>query len=352
MKKIFIFLITCTIVLTGCDKNYSFKGVNYRFERNSGNSQKSAITHTFKSEKIIAQTNDEPVGYIGPYEAIVACSRIIFPSKDDAQALFDANEGQEYIIVSEEKLAEIMPNAIVAYNETTNNPKIITLDDAEVNYLDTLMIGDDERFWGMILKTVYFEFVMEDFRIRWYCNDCDPYKNKDVLIKRDSDTEWKFIYNKVNVDMDNPANNNITIHLSDTRCEDLFFWSKHDGGLNPRQDTLSHIAIEYIEDWSDEGGMVGSLNGRNIMDTFGKTSTEETGGGFGRLDNEIIGFSISVIYSLNDPGGSGTYGLMHNIETSENGKIKFSDIDKPTLEPKQLYPIKSLEFEVDYDIAD
>jgi len=356
MKKISLFLFTCIIVLTACNKHYDFKGIDYRFERYSENNQKSTFKHTYKQTHAVAKTdNEEPGGYIGPNEAIVACSKIIFPCKEDAQELFNADDGQceesGQIIVSEEKLAEIMPNAIVAYNESTNNPKIITLDNAEVNYLDTLMIGDDERFWGMIMQTVYFEFVMEDFRIRWYCNDCDPYKSKDVIIKRDSDTEWKFIYNKVNVDMDNPANNNITIHLSDTRCEDLYFWSKHNAD-NPRQDTLSHIAIEYIEDWSNEGGMGGSLNSRTIMDTFGKTSTEEAGGGFGRLDNEIIGFSISVIYKLNDPGQSGTFGLQHNFETSETGKIKFSDIDKPTLVPKQLYPIKSIEFEVDYDIAD
>ncbi|MDO9548012.1 MAG: hypothetical protein Q7J65_03485 [Candidatus Marinimicrobia bacterium] len=308
---------------------------------------------------VTSNNSSDSIRYIGTITAIVACSRIIFPSKADAQAIFDnatdLNAELQAIPISEEKFESILPSAIVAYNESTDNPKVISIDDEEVMYLDTLDIADDDRFWGMILQTVYYEFEMEDFRIRWYTNDCGDYKAKDVLVKRNSDSDWKFIYNRVHVDQSDPdpATREIyTIGLSDTRREDLFFWEKGNASSNPDSDTLTHIAIRFIQDWNDENSMGGSLNGESLLITFGKTSTQEAGGGFGRVTDDIIVFSISVIYQMGDPGASGTFGFMHNFEISETGKMKFSDLEQETQLAKQLYPIKSIEFEVEYDFAD
>lgn len=351
MKRNYLILLISLIIMTGCKNNYDFKGANYHFERYAVVEHKSSNVQSFKSTNITT----DALGYTGPNEAIVACSRIIFPSKEDAQGLFNENPDlspdAQGIVISEERIQSILPNAIVAYNESTDNPKVISIDNEQITYLDTLSIGDDERFWGMILQTVYFEFVMEDFRIRWYCNNSGTYKSKDVIIKRNSDTDWKFIYNKVIVDQNDPINNWYTIYLSDTRCENLFFWGRSDAGNPTMNDTLTHIAIRFVEDWNDENSMGGSLSKETMMITFGKASTDEAGGGFGRVANDIIGFSISVIYQLADPGASGTYGLMHSFETSEIGKIKFSDLEQETSQPKQLYPVKSIEFDVEYEFG-
>lgn len=356
MKRSYLIVLISIAALTACKRNYDFKGANYHFERSAIVGQKSTTVQSLKSTNIITLNNADESGYIGPNNAIVACSKILFPSKDDAQKLFDENSGvsqdMQGIVISNEQLQEILPNAIIAYNELTDNPKVISIDDEQITYLDTLSIGDDERFWGMILQTVYFEFEMEDFKIRWYCNNSGTYKAKDVIVKRESDTEWKFIYNKVKVDQNDPMNNRYTIYLSDTRSENLFFWGKGDASNPTINDTLTHIAIRFIEDWNDESSMGGSLSKETMMITFGKTSTDEAGGGFGRVASDIIGFSISVIYQMADPGSSGTFGLMHNFETFETGKMKFSDIEQETSQPKQLYPVKSIEFDVQYDLAD
>jgi hypothetical protein len=346
MKKLYVFILI--FLLAACSKE--FQGINYKFRRAGGGLAKAAYVQRYTSALMPAP--QDASNYISPDEAIVACSRIVFPSLEDAQAIFDANsdmpERTQDIHISQTEFDSLLPRAIIAYNASTHNPKIIALDEAAVMYLDTLDIADEDRFWGMILQTVYFEFAFQDFRLRWYCNDSDPYRTNDVLLKRSSENNWKFAYNHCAVDtaLEN-WNETYTLFLSDSRRENIYYWVTGHEPSKPTRDTLTHLVYRYDQDLENAF----FLNGATSMIIFGKTSTEDAGGGFGRLKRDIIGFSINVIYNL-EPGASGTFGLMYNFSTAEEGVLRFSDLQQETLLPKQLTPIKSIEFEVEYVIAE
>jgi hypothetical protein len=216
-------------------------------------------------------------------------------------------------------------------------------------YLDTLDILDEDRWWGMIMQAVYYEFVFADFRMRWYAHNSGSYQAQDVLLKRDSENDWKFVYNHCALDTTGGnRNETYTLFLSDSRQEDIFFWEFGNAGIAPTKDTLTHVMYVYSRDLEYHL----NTDGATQFISFGKTSTEEAGGGFGRVDNSIIGFSISVIYNLDPNCASGTYGLMYNFDTAQDGIVRFSDLQQATALPKQLYPIKSIEFEVEYAISE
>lgn len=350
-----LFMVIALVTLTNCEKKYDFEGVQYQIKRGGGQPV-ARINYCTESARILSKINNGTANYIGPDEAIVALSKVIFPSKADAQAIMEnatAEQltGYQFVPIDQEQYEEYSANAIVAYNESTDNPMVVTLDNPTMITLDTLDVGKDDRFWGMISQIVYYEFKLEDFRIRWYCNNSGNYRDKDVIIKKEGEANWKFIYDKVNVDPSDPTNptkHTYTIALFDTRQENIFFWVFGDAGIGPSSDTLSHITIKFTRDLDSH-----FLDGNIGLSTFGKTSTAAAGGGFGRVADDIIGFTISVIFNL-DPGQSGTFGLMYsnNIVPAETGKIRFSDIDIETSLGKQLCPIKTLGFDVEYDIAD
>ena len=342
MKKVFVFSLVAVICAVSCSKD--FQGINYTFERASDDLAKVANTQRFSAPSKHSFEN-----YIGPDEAIVACSRIIFPAVEDAQAIFDslgsAAEDMQEIPICESNYQEYLTRAIVAYNASPQDPLIVSIDNAQMMYLDTLDIRDEDRWWGMILQTVYYEFSFPDFRMRWYSNDSGPYKAQDVLIKPNGENTWKFVYNHCSLDTSGgERTESYTLFLSDTRREDIFFWEFGNAGVAPTSDTLTHVMYAFSRDME----MHLNTDGATMFHTFSKTSTDQAGGGFGRVGNDIIGFSIYVIYNIDPNCTSGTYGLMLNFDTAQEGVVRYSDLQQATTLPKQLYPIKSIEFEVEY----
>lgn len=52
-----------------------------------------------------------------------------------------------------------------------------------------------ESYYGVLLDIVYYEYVMEDFSLRWYVQDHGDYRAKDVLLKgTETGGVWKFPY--------------------------------------------------------------------------------------------------------------------------------------------------------------
>ncbi|MBN2781374.1 MAG: hypothetical protein JXR21_05370 [Candidatus Marinimicrobia bacterium] len=349
MKKTFLLTLLVILIAASCSKE--FQGINYTFSRAAAGLEKPGQVQRFANPH--APAPQDANNYIGPDEAIVACSRIIFPALEDAQAIFDSVGStaatMQEIPVGGTRYRDLLSRAIVAYNASANNPMIVSIDDGQLMYLDTLDIADEDRWWGMILQTVYYEFAFADFRLRWYCNNSGSYRERDVLLKRDGESSWKFAYNHCALDTTGgERSETYTLFLSDTRQEDVFFWEFGNAGIAPMSDTLTHLAYQFTRDL-DESFF---LNGATSFITFGKTSTEEAGGGFGRVAHDIIGFSISVIYNL-DPGcTSGTFGLGYNFTAVQGGALHFSDLQQTTSLPKQLRPIKSIEFEVEYAISE
>lgn len=351
MKKCMTFLFVLAFFFTACEKNYTFKGIDYQFERAEIIS-KNAVSLT----KLTTLSTSEY--YSSPIAVKVAFSRIMSPCLQDADAIFqsasqDDLEIQE-IPINESDYSNYLDSAIVACNRSTDNPLVIDINNAELITLDTNVISDEARFWGIVLQTVYFEFEMSDFMIRWYCNDCTPYLAKDVLISQDNGHTWKFAYNQVHVDTTGGIQHEeYSLGLFDMRQDDLFLDSKWDAGVAPYQDTLMHLCIFYEEDWNAESAQGGSLSGNTALMTFGKTSTSQAGGGFGRLDNDITGFSIIVMYEMgNDSCCTHAGGLQLNFPPAQSGTVHFSDMNRSSDFPKSLYPIKQLLFEVNYQIQE
>lgn len=319
MKRLSLLLLV--VLLASCSKEY--QGIHYKFERSSAGLGKSTRVQRFQSVSLPLE-GDIP-NYTRPDEALVACSRIIFPVIGDAQAIFDSlalvdiGDKQE-IPVSEPDYRDYLTRAIVAYNATSEDPLVVSIDESQLMYLDTLDIADEDRFRGMILETVYIEFAFEDFRMRWYYNDHSSYRFGDVLLKRDSESSWKHVYNQCHID------------TTDTRQNDIFYWVHGDAGISPSPEALTHAVYYFTRDLEGDR----KTTAKTVFYTCGKSSTAETRGGFGRLDNQIIGFSISLIYNLESTGESGNFGLMHNLGTTQENMISYSDLEQATTMPKQL----------------
>ena len=334
MKKYLLFSIVLLFLLFSCFNNTEFEGISYRFQRADDGLSKSTSSFLKSMSSNQASDSDDLYHFV-PLGATVACNKIIFPSIDDAQILLDelgATTETDELVVPDSLLNALLPNAIVAYNESTENPKILDLDSSQVSYLDTMDIALGDLFWGMILQTVYMEFEMEDFKIRHYKNDYDDYYANDVMIKRNGENEWKYLYNQYD-----HGSGYCSLLVSDTRKEDLFFWSRS-GSENPRQDTTVHIMYEYYEDWDNDQGEV-------LLYTNCKTSTDENN--YGRLDNLIAGFSMNVYYQIG--GGGNSYGLRTTFPTRYSDEIYFSDIDTTLNVPLQIRMINSVQLDVSYD---
>jgi len=330
MKKSLLISIVFLLLLSSCFNKVEFEGVSYCFQRTEEDG-----SSFFKSVSSNQASDSDDLYHFEPLGATVACNKIIFPSIDDAQILLDelgATTETDELVVSDSLLNVLLPNAIVAYNESTENPKILDLDSSQVSYLDTLDIALGDLFWGMILQTVYLEFEMEDFKIRHYKNDYGNYFANDVMIKRNGDNDWKYLYNQYD-----HSSRYCSLLVSDTRKEDLFFWRKI-APENPRQDTTVHIMYQFYEDWDNNQGSV-------LLYTNCKTSTDENN--YGRLDNLIAGFAMNIYYQI---GGGGTsYGLRTTFPTQHSDEIYFSDIDTTLNVPLQIRMINCVQLDVSYD---
>lgn len=49
-------------------------------------------------------------------------------------------------------------------------------------------------YYGVLVDVVFYEYEMGDFSLRWYGQDYDSYKARDVLIKKPGETTWKYPY--------------------------------------------------------------------------------------------------------------------------------------------------------------
>jgi len=330
MRKYLFFSIVLLFLLSSCFNNTEFEGVSYRFQR-----AEQDHSSFFKCISSNQSSDSDDLYHFAPLGATVACNKIIFPSIDDAQILLDELEATtetDELVVPDSLLNALLPNAIVAYNESTENPKILDLDSSQVSYLDTLDIALGDLFWGMILQTVYMEFEMEDFKIRHYKNDYGDFFAQDVVIKRNGENNWKYLYNRYD-----HSSGYCSLLVSDTRKENLFFWRKI-APENPRQDTTVHIMYEFYEDWDNH-------NGEILFYTNCKTSTDDNN--YGRIDNLIAGFSMNIYYQIGDTGGS--YGLRTTFPTQNSDEIYFSDIDTTLNVPLQIRMINSVQLDVSYD---
>ena len=351
MKKISFLLLIVFILFSACGKEYSFRGVSYRFNRTSDSFEKAVSLNS------LGKSSPSPGEeyFSTPQEVNVAFSKILFPTVGDANQIFNTASNHELqaqqIPIGSNAYGVFRNHAILAYESSLNDPMIISIDDAELISLDTNSIADEDRFWGIILQTVYYEFKMSDFSIRWYANNSGIYQAKDVLLSRDNGLTWRYAYNQVAVDTSDGQNiQEYSLLLSSSRQTDIYLQDQGNAGDQPENGDIMSMSFFYQQEWDDYGTQGGSLDPRTMLMTFGKASTDQAGGGFGRLDNTITGFSITVSYDLGEQTNGG--GLRMNFSPSQSGSVRYSDISTVTDFPKKLYPTKQLSFDVIYQIKE
>ena len=341
MKKA-ILLITIsllTLSITHCEKDHDFEGFSYQIT-----SRGASISKRVSLNK----TTDGDSNYITPTNVDLAFSKIIFPSIEDAKNIVDANPNirDQYPVASIDNYLE---NGIVAINQSTNDPFLVSLGNTGILTVDSIDLGLEDKYFGAIMQFVYYQFMMEDFSIRWYVNDSGPYKAMDVLIKQESNDQWKYAYQRVHVVSSESAPiETYTLELFDTRQESLFFTTWEQSVVADDGD-LMHLALHQQDDYlADNGG--GSFIRSPALLAYNLQSSADIQNGFGRIDDEIIGITLVVLYSFT---GESTNGMQFGgVQLGQPDKMTFSDLSQETSTAIKLYPIKSVEYDVIYDTAE
>jgi len=338
MKRLFLLCSVTFIALlfVGCFDSPEFEGVKYRVTRDDGLFDKPAIHKTI----ITADAN-----YTSPESVNIAFSKVFFPTKEDFITMFnmtpDASDTHPVNDVS-----PYLEEAIIGVNTDLDNPAIMSLENTELTSLDTFQMELYKEYFGAVIQIVYYEFEMWDFSIRFYVNNSGLYHAKDILIKRDSDTGWKFAYQRVTRDT-SEAEWNITynVELFTQRQTDLFY-ETWDAGVIPLDGDLMHLAMLREEDL--ENDQAGSFESRPILLAYGMTSAnqiDENGGGFGRIDEGIIGITLEIVYTFSNQH---TCGLQHSFPVAQNGRVTWADLSQTQNSGIKVYPINSVEHVVTY----
>jgi len=340
MKKIFISIVVLILLisLTGCSDPV-FEGVKYRIGRNDDLIGKEILPKTIQT----APDNY----YTSPESVSLAVSKVIFPTVEDFITIFNLTPDEMDTHPFSTGLDTIMEDAIVAVNSSLNDPFIVSLENSQLTSLDTFQMELGKLYFGAIIQMVYYEFEMYDFALRFYVNNSGSYLARDVLVKQNGTSNWKFGYQRVSVDTSQQQwDITYQVELFDQRQTDLYYDSG-DAGINPEDGDLMHLATPRDSDF-EHNGYFGSFESRPILLAYGMHSADEiaqNGGGFGRIDKDIIGINLEIIYSFS---GQSTCGLEHSFPLAQSGRVTMADLMAESEVLKKVYPINSVEHVVTY----
>ena len=340
MKKLSLLflLFFIGVLLIGCFGSPEFEGIKYRVTRDDNLFDKPVIHKTITTED---------VNYTSPEEVNIGFAKVFFPSKEDFITIFDLTSGETDTHPIDD-VSPYLDDAIVAVNTDLNDPMVISLESTELTSLDTFQMELYKEYFGAVVQIVYYEFKMYDFSIRFYANNSGIYHANDVLIKRDVDTSWKFAYTRVTRDTSAQEwNSSYTVELFDQRQTDLYY-ETWDAGVVAENGDLMHLAMLREVDLEEDAA--GSFESRPILLAYGMTSSDqidENGGGFGRIDEEIIGITLEIVYTFSDQF---TCGLEHSFPVAQNGRVTWADLSQTSDAFIKVYPINSVEHRVIYTI--
>ena len=340
MKKslISIVVLILLISLTGCSDPV-FEGVKYRIGRTDDLIGKKILPATIQ----IAANNY----YTSPESVNLAVSKVVFPTIEDFITIFNLTPDEMDTHPFSTGLDTIMEDAIVAVNLSLNDPFIVSLNNSQLTSLDTFQMELGKLYFGAIIQMVYYEFEMYDFALRFYVNNSGSYLARDVLVKQNGTSSWKFGYQRVSLDTSQQEwVITYQVELFDQRHTNLYYDSGN-AGINPEDGDLMDIATPRDSDFQYNGSF-GSFESRPILLAYGMDSADEIaqgGGGFGRIDKGIIGISLEIIYNFN---GQSTRGLEHSFPPAQSGRVTFADLMTESEMLKKVYPINSVEHVVTY----
>lgn len=84
-----------------------------------------------------------------------------------------------------------------AIERTDADPYIFDAGSSEP-FTPTAPLPYETIFYGVLLETLYWEFVMDDFSIRWYQRDSGVYRRGDVLVYDGTDWKWAYLQRTMN----------------------------------------------------------------------------------------------------------------------------------------------------------
>lgn len=249
---------------------------------------------------------------ISPDNAVIAFTRIWYPTKDTAEAILSDPENTRMSdftdIADPESYAS---GCLTVLDREPDNALVFNLEDSDFKLESDILPEPDTCYPGVIIETLYYEFTINDFTIRWYTMGDGTYARKDILIKTDASVtggtggEYKFAY---------VSNNTGAVEFFDERQTT----GNDDAGYS------SLIRDEIWSDW-DNGGTTGLLPSgthfvlHNEIETMNRFNSLFYGSGNApEVIDYVIRYNLSVEY--------GGVEYAEAADADSDGDITFSDL--------------------------
>lgn len=187
MKKTFRLLVVFLVLIfiAGCElfDNLSVK-------TGSLEGMKIYVKIASESESLGKISDETETSHTFPENAKIAVTKIWLPYVTTYNSLKSKYVEQEETLV----LSDVNLDNYDFYKPLTRNDENPYIFDAgsSVPFEPENHPPYDATFHGILLETLYWEFEMSDFSIRWYQRNSGDYKRGDVLVN--DGTGWKWVY--------------------------------------------------------------------------------------------------------------------------------------------------------------
>lgn len=186
-----LLLFSCAL---GGPKTGDLKGMRIYVTRGSDDIARSSRVSD-ASARYFTEPHEQGNDYYQPKDIQIGFKRIWFPNR----SAYDQIEDESSNIRSEDDSSMTItdPNTLPPTTEFFKPIDEFTeiLSSTSTPYIPSTLPTYGETYYGVLLDIVYYEYVMEDFSLRWYVQDHGDYLAKDVLLKgNETGDVWKFPY--------------------------------------------------------------------------------------------------------------------------------------------------------------
>ncbi|PKL26280.1 MAG: hypothetical protein CVV46_15225 [Spirochaetae bacterium HGW-Spirochaetae-2] len=188
--------LTTMVVLVGCGQDFGdLKGMKIYITRTPTDVTRSEIVgNRLDDTRSARYDSSNSIGgdYYQPKDISIGFDKIWFPEK----TVYDEILEEETNLLHEDGYATIIDRSTIppdGYFKPIASFTEVTASTSEP-YIPASLPEFGQSYFGLLIDTVYYEFEMEDFAIRWYIQDHSEYQAKDVLIREPEASVWKFAY--------------------------------------------------------------------------------------------------------------------------------------------------------------
>ncbi len=172
------------MVLSGCTGLKIPGAMSVEVSREEGYSRSmGAAPSTETGERAPGDTEER----ISPDGARIAFTRIWYPTIDTARAILEDTDNTRMGDFTD--IADpdgISSGCLTVLDCDADDPWEFDLADSGTTFSSDIMPVANTMYPGVIIETLYYEFDINDFTIRWYTTGNSEYQRKDVLIKTDA----------------------------------------------------------------------------------------------------------------------------------------------------------------------